>query len=370
LSGLTLPQISPDGKWPTLPLRGAGVPRFKRLERRPSWSEVERLFGRPEKGMWKRYVAAKVKTRKGKRLRQRDIPMTVAGSSYAQAFLEEHQDRDLYFTPALFKHTKDGRRTATQAAWTSWIWLDIDGVPGARTGGEAWAVLANTLDDLRVPQPNLVFCTSEQPNDPHYLPRLQCYWRIVPLYVGKLEARRLWRRVAGGLADALAAAGFRVDRGASTNLVGLMRLPGSVHPKTGTRVYAVGPQHDGLYTLSKLGEALEVASRSQRRKRGGARPVTVTAGPRGRGGRGRIRELPHMRLLAGGVPEGLRNTALYALAKALWADGVPLEEAVAWRPSPASPRSRIRAYAHGSPIGRSGGSCGDKSSSGIGGEGG
>jgi len=288
---------------------------------------MESLFGRPT-GTWKRYVAVKIPTRKGKRLRQRDIPTTEAGAWYAQLFLEEHSEHDLYFTPALFKHSKDGRRTATQAAWVSWIWLDIDGVPGARTGGEAWAKLADTLDDLRIPQPNLGFCTSEKPDDPGYLPRLQVYWRIVPLYVGDLEARRLWRRVAGELADALAAAGFRVDHGASTNLVGLMRLPGSYNSKTGTQVELVGPTHGLVFTLTELLEALAAQKTPAERPANGfcqLRPRSDKAVKRGK-----LTELPHLKTLAQGVDEGVRNLALYGLAKALWADGVSLEEAVEW----------------------------------------
>jgi|GEM_PF-4865576 len=287
---------------------------------------MQELFGRPSEGTWKRYAAAKVKTRKGKRLRQRDIPTTEDGAWYAQLFVEEHADLDLYFTPALFKHMKDGKRTVTQVAWVSWIWVDVDGVPGARTGGEAWARLADTLDDLKIPQPNLVFCTSEKPEDLEYQPRLQCYWRIADLEVGSSDGRRrLWRKTAGKLADRLIAAGFLVDRGASTNIAGLMRLPGSLHTKTGTRVEQVGPSHDSCYTLSELLESLEASRPLERAAK--ARPRR----PRKRGGkRGKLSELPQMSALAQGVKEGVRNLALYGLAKALWADGVSLEEAIEW----------------------------------------
>lgn len=290
---------------------------------RSLWSELEALFGQPSAGTWKRYLAAKVPARNGRRLRQRDVPTTPAGSRYAKKFIEEHADCDTYFTPCTFKHTRGGKRTATQAAWVSWIWLDIDGVPGARTGGEAWAKLADALDDLRIPQPNYVFCTSEKPDDPDYLPRLQVYWKIVPLYVGNPDARRLWRKVAGMLADVLAAARFNVDRGASTNLTGLMRLPGSVNSKTSTRVETVGPTHSATTTLTEL-----VTAKTPTAPR---RPTaSPSEHPKTTGRRGRLTELPQVKTLARGVPAGLRNLALFTLSKAAWADSVPLEEAIEW----------------------------------------
>lgn len=301
-------------------------------------------------------------------MRQRDIPTTDAGAAFADRFVRGHSDRNLYFTPTLFKNTAGGKRTATQAAWTEWIWTDIDGVPGAETGAEAWAIVADLCDQLGLPQPNHVICTSEPyrvtPDgrrwgrcrrtevtaDPcprcgvsgampghawwdlgDYAPRLQVYWRIEPLWVGDAEHRSMWKRIAGAVADALAAEGLKIDRGASTNLVGYVRLPGSIHQGTGTKVRSVGPQHGQLTTLTELAEAAD-ATRPLSAPRYAARhrPSQRTAPSTSSGKRGKLMERPQMKALAQGVPESLRNLALYGLSKAMYADGWPFPQAVEW----------------------------------------
>lgn len=283
------------------------------------------LLGGPAAGMTlRRWVGLKA----GGAMMQRDIPTVPAGTAYAHQFLQRHAADDLYCTPNLFKNSKGGARTINQLHTACALWLDVDGVPGAHTGGEAWALLADAADELGLPQPNITVCTSEAQDDPTYLPRLQAYFLIEPFYFGTLENRNLWRKAAHELADAFTSKwenhGFGVDRCASSNPAGFMRLPGSVNSKTGTRVHAVGPIHQQRTTCAAILDTLSTRTRkipTSWKKR----PAATS-----RQWRGRLMNLPQVQILARGVPQQARNLAGYALAKCLYADGLSLEAALAW----------------------------------------
>ncbi len=336
---------------------------------------------------------------------QWDVP--TSHSDFLTSLVKSHARHNLYFTPAVFTNRKDGRRTKEFAHSVSCLWVDIDGVATAKSGGEAWAHLADALDWARLPQPNAVVCTSSPtPQTPHWRPRLQAYWRIPHIRLSP-RGLHLWRSLSLALAQRVAQLGFTVDVGASTNVVGFVRLPGSYHTTTGSTAFIVGERHDLIHEIDLWWECLEMSSKVQvksykfvssnlqlatcnlqlsegrrqkpelravkprkatqshspakhtpqgtqiypptarRQKNAPHRPAKATQShplaKRARQGtpiyppaaerqKTPLRALDHPQLvvLARGVPCGLRNTALYALAKALWADGLPLPQAHHW----------------------------------------
>jgi len=294
---------------------------------------------------FKRWIGTK---RKG--WHQVDVRSSPEGLEYAKTFASQRMDSDLYWTPAEFKNLTLSRRNKSQVFHVPYLWVDIDGVPGTRNPGQAWGKLADTCDSLDIPQPNMVFCTGHCSTEtllPEYVklleddvPHLQALWCTAAWGRGGLQ---LWQWAADCIARALSRTGLKVDRSASTNIQGLLRLPGTINTKTHTTVRRVGPLTDKEYPLWDLYAAARSAEKKMRQPKRAWHTVPAFSPD----GRRKLLDLPHMQTLAQGVTEGMRNAALYALTKALWADGYSPDEAVNWaiewneRCQPPESRSKV-----------------------------
>ena len=274
---------------------------------------------------FKRWLTAK--TFDGTWERERDYRNTPEGERFKDDWILERQPYcNIYETPALFTNSNAEKRGQATLFAVDWLWVDVDGVEGATTGDEAAQVIQSICEKNDFPQPNKIICTSEGAGR---LPRVSLWWKIEPVMLQKEAGRSLWRDVAHRLCAALKVSGLsNVDVGASTNLVGVMRLEGSKHSTTGTVAHRVGEGHDDALNIVTIKSTLPKPSNTyvpQHRRElwsssaRTSRPIDHS-----------IMENEQMEALADVVCDGQRNHALYALVKAKQAAGFTLGETRDW----------------------------------------
>lgn len=156
------------------------------------------------------------------------------------------QGLDCYFAMASFD---DKKRQKEHAQALKCVWMDLDAgkekyakrpTKVYRTALEALDDLDAWLDEERIPDPTYIVSSGRG---------LHVYWALTES-VGPDD----WLTLSGSLVGAAVDWGLKVDPGPSKNRVGVLRVPGTLHTKSGktVRIIQKGDVHDYDDFLSAL----------------------------------------------------------------------------------------------------------------------
>lgn len=159
---------------------------------------------------------------------------------------------DLYYAMASFKAAgnKYEGRADDNVHQLKALWLDIDA--GAekfardprtvyQNYDEAWAALQKWLDDSSMWEPTYIVSSGEG---------LHVYWALT-----KPVSVPVWRSLNAGLRQLVKQHGLKLDNGTSMRMSGILRVPGTIHTKSG-RTVTIQSSEGGLYTLDQIREAI------------------------------------------------------------------------------------------------------------------
>lgn len=172
----------------------------------------------------------------------------------AQAFIDKHRTGavDLYYSMATFRSKGDAYkgRTDDNVHLLKALWLDIDAGEEKfakhpndtyRNFDEAWAALQSWLDKAEMWEPTYIVSSGEG---------LHVYWALT-----RPVSPAVWRSLSAGLRKLARQHGLKLDAGVSMRMSGILRVPGTIHTKSGNTVRILA--HDGgLLTVDQLREAI------------------------------------------------------------------------------------------------------------------
>jgi len=297
-----------------------------------SWAELVDLFGVPVTGTWKRMLWTRVETSRGERNRTRTFDNTSRDAQFAQWFLDEHAERELFVTPNLFVNKKrivgdSGRPKGLlgkeeQVAWVGWLQADVDGVINTNNAEDARQVIADELMGLGVPAPTIAMCTSEIPGNWEYAPHFRLLWRVNPIYTRKPDGRELAKDAQEQLVHAInQSKRLKVDLAKARTLGNSLavRVSGSVNKGVvgNPRVRIVGPVHDSSHDVLELKAHMdEIAPARPRRRRTRASTGSATAP------QAATQDAPEIRDVRDALPMALRGHPAIETALSQLSEGV------------------------------------------------
>lgn len=171
-----------------------------------------------------------------------------------QSFIDRYQTGavDLYYAMASFRKegTEYDGRSDDNVYQLKSLWLDIDAGPEKyakqpnttyRDFDEAWDALQKWLDDSTMWEPTYIVSSGEG---------IHVYWAL-----DKPVSVAMWRSLNAGLRKLVRQHGMKLDNGTSMRMSGILRVPGTIHTKSG-RTVTIESSEGGLYTVEQLREAI------------------------------------------------------------------------------------------------------------------
>lgn len=196
-------------------------------------------------------IAPNEKTKTGKEVRHYWINFR---DGNADGFIRrfESGDADLYFSMATFveKGTLYAGRRDDNVQSLRCLWLDIDAGEEKFQKHPQWAyesfdhalaAFNKWLVDADMWAPNYLVASGEG---------LHVYWTL-----DKAIPPAQWRSLNAGLQQLVYENGLRMDTGTGLRMSGILRVPGTIHTKSGRQVRIIA-QEATPYTLAELREAL------------------------------------------------------------------------------------------------------------------
>lgn len=171
-----------------------------------------------------------------------------------QSFIDKFRtgDVDLYYSMATFRSKGDAYegRTDNNVHLLKALWLDIDA--GAEKFAKhpndtypdfntAWNALQSWLDAAQMWEPSYIVSSGEG---------LHVYWALT-----RPVSPDVWRSLSAGLRKLARQHGLKLDAGVSMRMSGILRVPGTIHTKSGNTVKILSSA-GGLFTVDELREAI------------------------------------------------------------------------------------------------------------------
>lgn len=247
-----------------------------------------------------------------------DTMADARGDEFSTDWLAERSSLDLFQSTSIYINNRVMRRRDARLFYRDFIVADVDGLRAdslADAEGRSRAVFMRK----GWPLPNEIRLTSEKGGafGLHFI------WRHRWVFLLTETGQQLHRDVSRRICEALRAEGLPVDVAASCNLRGMLRVLGSVHQETGTRVRCIGPVHNTCPSILTLKTCFPPIRRNL--------ALTLNSEPARMPQRPRRPARTHEQIMAiaGGVHVGLRNSALCTLTYSNKVDNVPFDQALA-----------------------------------------
>lgn len=171
-----------------------------------------------------------------------------------QAFIDRFQQGkvDLYYSMATYRskgNSYEGRLDENVHQLQA-LWLDIDA--GATKFAKhpkeaypdydtAYAAVQQWLDDAQMWEPSFIVSSGEG---------LHIYWALA-----NPVSPAVWRSLSAGLRQLVREHGLKLDAGVSMRMSGILRVPGTIHVKSGKTVTIISDS-ESRYTVDQIREAI------------------------------------------------------------------------------------------------------------------